>query len=116
LYRYAEEQIERDRDAYVMKRRKELKDAATKEGLAAQKLVSEVGKQSDALEKAQAAVSKAEKFLAELEEKSETLRETLKQKAHLAKQRVDDKNAKVGLLHKLPESTCPVALASRLFW
>jgi hypothetical protein len=87
------ERVGRDRDKYVLKRRKEVREAAVKEGVAAFKLIAEVGKHIEAVERAEAGVIKVEQFLASLEEKREQLKETIVYKAALAKERVEAKNA-----------------------
>ena len=87
------EKIERDRDAYVAKRRKQLRAEAAKEGQAAGKIIAEVCKHAEAVEKAKASVAKAAELVETLEEKSRLIQETLKAKAALAKQDVDGKNA-----------------------
>ena len=88
------EKIERERDAYVQKRRKQLRAENAKEGAATGKLIADYIKCFENLEKAKINHFKAEEILRHLKEKSELLKETLHMKAELAKEKLDAKNAK----------------------
>ena len=78
------DKIERDRDAYVARRRKELRAEAVKEGQAQTKVLAEVKKHAEARDKSSAALAKSSAALEQLRAKSAQLEEALKQKAVLA--------------------------------
>ena len=78
------DKIERDRDAYVARRRKELRAEAVKEGQAQTKVLAEVKKHAEARRKSSAALAKSSAALEQLRAKSAQLEEALKQKAVLA--------------------------------
>ena len=88
------EKIERERDAYVQKRRKQLRAENAKEGAVTGKLIADFIKCFENLEKAKLNHFKAEEILRHLKEKSELLKETLDMKAELMKEKLDEKNAK----------------------
>ena len=78
------DKAERDRDAYVAKRKKELKALALKETAGATKALAEVCKKIELVEKAHSGVAKAQKELASVHERGSLLEETLRQKSRLA--------------------------------
>ena len=87
------DRVDRERDAYVAKRKKALKAEASKGAQALQKALAEVTKRLDLVEKANACVVRAQKELESVKERGEQLQETLALKAKLAREKLDAKNA-----------------------
>ena len=87
------DRVDRERDAYVAKRKKALKAEASKGAQALQKALAEVTKRLDLVEKANACVVRAQKELELVKERGEQLQETLALKAKLAREKLDAKNA-----------------------
>ena len=87
------DRADRDRDAFVARRKKELKATAARGNQSLQKLLADVVKKCEVLEKANAAVAKAQKELEAVREQGSQLQETLAMKARLAREKFDAKNA-----------------------
>jgi hypothetical protein len=87
------DRVDRERDAYVAKRKKALKAEAAKGAQALHKALAEVTKRLDLLDKANACVVRAQKELELVKERGEQLQETLALKAKLAREKLDAKNA-----------------------
>ena len=87
------DRVDRERDAYVAKRKQALKAEASKGAQALQKALAEVTKRLDLVEKANACVARAQKELESVKERGEQLQETLALKAKLAREKLDAKNA-----------------------
>ena len=87
------DRVDRERDAYVAKRKKALKAEAARGAQALQKAFAEVTKRLDLLEKANASVLRAQRELELVKERGAQLQETLALKAKLAREKLDAKNA-----------------------